>query len=138
MKAKCDTSKCKAACCYNVPMPKGFFSAYRKKIVTPYKRLIEQQACDDNGKLLYLPIVSEKWSENKCPFLRDDYKCNIYEVRPWICRNFGTPPEGNKSKLLHCGWLEGKECDNAIENKGDHEDALADIMHMVLTGKIKV
>lgn len=31
--------------------------------------------------------------KNKCPFLRADRRCNIYENRPDVCRKFGEIPE---------------------------------------------
>lgn len=33
--------------------------------------------------------TSYDFKTNKCPFLRDDYKCNIYNDRPKICRVMG-------------------------------------------------
>ena len=134
-KTKCDTKKCHAACCYNVPMPKGYFSAFMKKVVTPYKRLLEQEMTDDKGQRLYIPVVDEDFHKNKCPFLRDDYKCNIYDQRPWICRAFGTPPKGNKSKFLQCGWLNGLEYDNMITEQ-NVDESLAELMKLMLNGEI--
>lgn len=37
--------------------------------------------------------------KNKCPFLRADRRCNIYENRPNVCRKFGEIPE------LPCEYL---------------------------------
>lgn len=37
--------------------------------------------------------LSEKQGENKCPFLKDDCTCNIYEYRPDVCRKFGQIPQ---------------------------------------------
>lgn len=48
-----------------------------------------------------IAITNEDISENRCPFQRYDYKCNIYDRRPKICRMFG---EG-KHKYLQCGYL---------------------------------
>lgn len=136
-KTKCNTSKCHASCCYSVPMPKGFFSAFRKKVITPYKRLLEQEMTDDKGQRLYIPVVDEDFNKNKCPFLRDDYKCNIYDQRPWICRAFGTPPKGNKSKFLQCGWLNGLEYDNMITEQ-NVDESLAELMKLMLNGEIHI
>lgn len=136
MKPKCDVSKCFAACCYNVPHTKFTLFTNKKRIVTPYKRLIEQEACDNESRKLFLPITDEDLKKNKCPFLRDDFKCNIYNQRPWICRVFGTPPKGERSKFLRCGFLEGKEQVNDFDNAGDVEDGLVDLLGMIAKGKV--
>lgn len=40
-------------------------------------------------------IAMTSWDieRNKCPFLRKDCKCNIYENRPDVCRKFGEISE---------------------------------------------
>lgn len=134
-KPKCDISKCHASCCYNVPMPKGYFSVYKKKVITPWKRLIEHGR-GNNGEMLYVAVVDEDFHKNKCPFLRDDYKCNIYDKRPWICRVFGTPPKGCNSRFLQCGWLNGLEYDNMVTPEGIEDDIMG-IMELILKGEIK-
>jgi Fe-S-cluster containining protein len=42
-----------------------------------------------------IKITMTDWNldNNKCPFLRADFKCNIYENRPDVCRKFGEIPE---------------------------------------------
>ena len=47
----------------------------------------EQNLDHDKQKTAYDPML------NKCPFLRADYKCNIYENRPEVCRQFGQIEE---------------------------------------------
>lgn len=84
---KCRLYKCHGSCCYNVPLLDGFVELHKDKIVTP---VIRYTKIDDH----VIPITSEEGMlKNKCPFLRDDYKCNIYESRPEICRLMGTIPQ---------------------------------------------
>lgn len=93
---KCNTKICKSECCYNVPMSKSYLTAYRKKIVTPVIRLM------DAGKNVVVPVTSEDLNNNRCPFLTENYKCNIYESRPEICRKYGT----GTHRLLTCEYIE--------------------------------
>lgn len=79
---KCRTYKCKAHCCYNVPFENGELEAYADKIVNPVIDRMEVLGA-------VVPLTSDSTKTNKCPFLRTDYKCNIYENRPDICRKFG-------------------------------------------------
>lgn len=79
---KCRLSKCNAQCCYNIPFECGELERYREAIVNPV--------------LFTMPLgpavvafTNEQPELNKCPFLRRDYKCNIYENRPDVCRKFG-------------------------------------------------
>lgn len=110
---KCNVSVCKAACCYNIMLDRKLVGAYRKKIVNPIIRYSEGF---DDDKIF--AITNEDVSKNKCPFLRDDYRCNIYLQRPQVCRDFGDG--GKKSKFLHCSILTGepgldqKEMEKAI------------------------
>ncbi len=97
---KCKTHKCKASCCYNVPLPSGYLARFADKIVTkpveicsaPYNPLFPPSI---------IPITSVKLLDNKCPFLRADFRCNIYESRPEICRRFGDGSHPN----LSCRYL---------------------------------
>lgn len=85
---KCRTYKCKAACCYNIALPIGLLEQFADKVVN---KVIATSPMPVNPE--FPPSVavetSEKIADNKCPFLRADYKCNIYEHRPLICRKFG-------------------------------------------------
>lgn len=101
MKPKCDISKCKGACCSNVPIPKGYFTALKNRIVRPIIRFEDAGELPELGGHNVIAITNEDISENRCPFQRYDYKCNIYDRRPKICRMFG---EGNH-KYLQCGYL---------------------------------
>lgn len=84
---KCRIHKCNACCCYNIPFEKNEIERFADKIVNPV--------------LFVLPLVgsvpvaftNEKPELNKCPFLRKDLKCNIYENRPEVCRKFGQIAE---------------------------------------------
>lgn len=105
---KCDVSRCHAGCCYNVPMPKQLLSAFHKRIVNLvlYKEHL-------NGDMI-LPYTDNDVNKNKCPFLTERFKCNIYEYRPEICKKFGI----GAHPLLHCSFLSdiGKEVLRGIEN----------------------
>ena len=107
-KPKCNVKLCKAACCYNVPLPKGYLSAYRKRIINPVLKIEKQPkevgADVGLGRDIVLVITNEDISKNKCPFLREDCKCNIYDIRPHICRIFGTTPN---VRFLNCEFLSG-------------------------------
>ena len=85
---KCRICKCKAACCYNIVLPAGLLEQFADKVVN---KVIATSPMPYNPE--FPPSVavetSEKIADNKCPFLRADYKCNIYEHRPLICRKFG-------------------------------------------------
>lgn len=97
---KCDVTKCQASCCYNVPLDKGYLTAFRKKIVNP---VVNKEPI---GGRNYLVFTNENPAKNKCPFLRADCRCNIYNDRPKICRDFGTT---QGEKFLHCKFLQGEE-----------------------------
>lgn len=89
---KCRLSKCKAQCCYNIPFENNELERFHHKIVNPVLAIVP--ICN-----LHLTMTSEKLEENKCPFLRQDGKCNIYENRPEICRMFG------ETERLPCKYL---------------------------------
>ena len=79
---KCRTSKCNAQCCYNLSFDQNELERFATRIVNPV--------------LYFVPLfgrnvafTAEKMEDNKCPFLRHDFKCNIYENRPDVCRKFG-------------------------------------------------
>lgn len=97
---KCDVTKCKGACCYNVPLEKAYINAYRKRIARPILRTV------DNNDGYVLPITNEDASKNACPFLNEHYRCNIYKVRPSVCRLYG---EGEG--FLNCEFLTGIKLD---------------------------
>lgn len=125
----CDIKKCKSACCYNVPHTMYTLNTNKKKIITPWKYLADQGLKDEDGRKLFVPIVDDEINKNKCPFLRDDFKCNIYDKRPFVCRAFGTPPKDNKSKFLRCGYLEGKEQEVLLNNEEDVYEGIYDLLN---------
>lgn len=94
--SKCKTYKCKAACCYNIVLPIGMLEQYADKIVN---KIIATSPMPYNPEFPPSEMVetSDNPADNKCPFLRFDYKCNIYEHRPLICRKFG---EGGHPMLV--------------------------------------
>lgn len=94
---KCDISKCHGACCYNVPIDKGYLSAYKKRIARP---ILHAEKLPDG---MVMPFTDNDPAKNACPFLNEHYRCNIYEVRPKVCRLYGTG-----EKFLNCEFLTGK------------------------------
>lgn len=88
-------------CCYNVPIPKSYFTAFKNKIVTPFDSAVGIGDLPKMGKDVIIPETKD----GRCPFLTEKNRCNIYSVRPWICREFGE----SKEPLLRCSILEGKE-----------------------------
>ena len=90
--AKCRTSKCNALCCYNIPFERGELDMFKEKIVNKVLFLLPMHGAQ-------VAFTNEDPGRNKCPFLRADYKCNIYENRPDVCRKFGVIPE------LPCKWI---------------------------------
>lgn len=99
--AKCNVRECKAVCCYNIWMDKKYISAFRKKIVTP---IIKTMELEEERVLIF---TDEDPIKNKCPFLTNEYRCNIYAMRPEVCRKFGV--DINESKYLRCKYLGQQE-----------------------------
>ena len=89
---KCKVHKCNAQCCYNLAFGDGELEKFADKIVNPVL-----------GTMPFGPgvlaLTSKKMDDNKCPFLREDLRCNIYECRPDVCRKFGM------IKRLPCRFL---------------------------------
>jgi Fe-S-cluster containining protein len=92
----CHTNICKARCCYNVPLDAQEHLAFADKIVNPIVSVLKL-----DGRAV-VPMTDPYPSKNKCPFLTADYKCNIYEHRPAVCRKFGEIPQ------LKCKYLKQK------------------------------
>lgn len=97
---KCKTYKCHARCCYNIVLPIGMLEQFADKIVN---KVIATSPMPYNPEFPPSEMVetSDNPANNKCPFLRADYKCNIYEHRPLICRKFG---EGGHPMLV-CKYI---------------------------------
>lgn len=98
--SKCRTHKCHAACCYNIALPIGMLSQFADKIVN---EVIDTTPVPYNPEFPPSEYVSTSLNPqtNKCPFLRADYKCNIYEHRPLLCRRFGD----GSHPLLTCRYI---------------------------------
>ena len=82
--------KCKAVCCYYVPLPKELWEKYKQKAQAEVKVFKW-----DEGYVL--PLTKNM----RCPFVGKDYKCVIYPHRPWLCQYFGKI----NTKGLKCFWL---------------------------------
>lgn len=88
--SKCKTHKCHACCCYNIPFQCNELEKYKDKIVTP---VIATRRIGAFGVLAITTTLCDINDKNRCPFLRKDYRCNIYEDRPSVCRKFGEIEE---------------------------------------------
>lgn len=79
---------CNSQCCYTPPIPKSILEIFKTDIVNQFSNL---QYLGDSpfGKDNVIPLTANK----RCPFLRDDNKCNIYKHRPKICQMFGEKIE---------------------------------------------
>ena len=87
--SKCRTNICRASCCYNLMFLKNELDRFKDKIVNPVL------FTESHGPAVVAFTVDDPldFMHNKCPFLRADYKCNIYENRPEVCRQFGQIEE---------------------------------------------
>lgn len=108
--SKCDISKCHASCCYNAPLPKKYIFALKNRIVNPVKEIMvldNENMKNENMKneIMCYPITDYDPEKNKCPFLTENCRCNIYDRRPPICRKFGNGTE----PLLTCTYLVPEE-----------------------------
>lgn len=83
---KCRISRCNACCCYNIPFDRNELIRFADKIVNPVLFTLPLG-------LALVAYTNEKPMLNKCPFLRKDFKCNIYDNRPDVCRKFGQIEE---------------------------------------------
>ena len=101
MKTKCNVKECRASCCYSAPIPKSYFTALKNRLVRPILRFEDEGDNPELGGHNVVAITNEDIAENRCPFQRYDYRCNIYDRRPKICRMFG---EGSH-KYLQCGYF---------------------------------
>jgi len=71
-----------ASCCFVAPIDKEIWDKHQEDIIGTMKTLIPY------GKYV-VPITTN----GICPFLKNDKKCNIYEDRPKICRDYGLIKE---------------------------------------------
>lgn len=79
---KCRLHKCHACCCYNIPFADGELERFSGMIVNPVIYTVPVG-------FGFLAYTAQDPKDNKCPFLRTDLRCNIYEHRPDVCRKFG-------------------------------------------------
>ncbi len=101
-------AKCKAGCCSTVPLEKDLWEKNQHKIFEK-----PTQVCDLGKKIDPFTMQEKEFiipitKTNYCPFLdQSDYKCNIYNDRPEICRRFGDETH----PCLSCAYLDknGKE-----------------------------
>lgn len=102
--------KCKAECCGPTPIPKDIFERNRHKLIRPIEQELNVTGMKigPNGPFdpfeeeeLVVPIAKTDSADfTRCAFLTYDLKCNIYEDRPWICRNFGN----ESHPLMKCSF----------------------------------
>lgn len=59
------------------------------------------------------PITDYDPEKNKCPFLTENCRCNIYDRRSPICRKFGNGTE----PLLTCTYLVPEEQRESAVNR---------------------
>ena len=83
---KCLLHKCDARCCYNIAFEHGELERFASMIVNPVIGFTPF-GC------VRIAMTDMDLDKNKCPFLRSDRRCNIYENRPDVCRKFGEIPE---------------------------------------------
>lgn len=86
---KCKFHKCKAVCCYNVPLPPYLPERFADKIVNHIKFAVAIKEINPTFGEGVIYFTDEDSSKNRCPFLTKALKCNIYADRPTICRRFG-------------------------------------------------
>lgn len=91
-RCKCDVSRCHAACCGLVPIPRETIEKHLGDMQGPFDKILFI-----NGQDI---VVKQRTAT--CAFLTSDYKCAIYDDRPEICRIFGNR---SNNPLLKCSYL---------------------------------
>lgn len=70
-------SRCKAECCYLVPIHKGELAKILEFLSSKPKLELDR-------------LSSQKRPFGMCPFVDlESYRCSVYEARPYLCRGFG-------------------------------------------------
>jgi len=91
---------CHAACCGVIPIEKELYKKNTDKIVTQPLKVEEYHDIDpfdgNKKKTFAVPITPN----NKCCFLKSDYKCAIYADRPNVCKIYGD----ESIPILLCRW----------------------------------
>jgi Fe-S-cluster containining protein len=98
---------CKADCCGVVPIPKLIYEIFKDKVIEMPIKMGQWELSENE---VVLPITKS----GKCVFLRKDFKCNIYDYRPDICKNFGLIQELQCPHLNSEGELRTKENKNEV------------------------
>lgn len=117
-------AKCHGDCCVYVPLPNSLWEDQKKNAVRKVLFLAQH---DENN---VIPITKDL----HCPFLKADYGCAIYNVRPWVCRVFGI----GGHKCLSCPYLkpngnkrDKKERDMMVQENNDNLVRIAKNINMV-------
>lgn len=84
--------RCKAQCCGIAPIPIDIWNANKDKAVNPYNDIMRDHK--DN----IFPMTENL----KCTFLTADYKCNIYDQRPDVCRKYSD----ESHPMLTCSYID--------------------------------
>ena len=92
--------KCHACCCGMIPIEKDLYNANIDKIVTKPVDITEDTFPDPFDKGKEKDFLMPRTENGKCCFLKDDYKCAIYEDRPRICKTYGDESIAS----LSCHW----------------------------------
>jgi Fe-S-cluster containining protein len=88
---------CQAECCsHYVPL--------ENSLIEKFGHLIDRPILSKHQFLNEIKTVFET-VDGKCVFLNSEYRCKIYEQRPWICREFGNP--NTTSPFLKCSFMPG-------------------------------
>lgn len=89
--------------------------------------IIKKYVKDNNIKGNYLSTEDGQNLYGFCPFLnKDNHKCNIYEVRPYVCRKFKC--DKNKETLIK----EREEYSRRADYNGVHDNnVLASLQYLV-------
>lgn len=83
-----DCTQC-GACCRCFPIFASRSDAEKEPRIKKESKLLElhMQAEGRDYRLFPLPFLE------RCPFLKDDQLCRIYETRPLVCRRFEAGSE---------------------------------------------
>ena len=108
--------KCKADCCGYVPLLAKFWEKYKHKAQVKVKVL--------KWKSGHVIPLTENMA---CCFLDKNYRCVVYEDRPWLCKLFGTKNiQGIKCPYLKpSGQKRGKK--ERIKLVGENNENMARI-----------
>jgi Fe-S-cluster containining protein len=96
-------SNCGGCCGNRIPMMKSEAKAIKKYVRAKNIKMVEHRPA---GFLL----LANQPIDMICPFRHPDHGCLIYEVRPWICRQFVcNKKDWNIAKLIMEQYNSGKE-----------------------------